>query len=903
MHKEGVKNFPYYVGVNSLADIATREDRVCVLNILGNESRSVTPVSHEYSGGNVAFGTGPGRSGQFLETKLGNIPVYNSIREGLKAGHRFNTAVIYLPPSGVKDGVAEAVRHNPELKKVIILTEKVSAEDARIIRAICQTNGVDVFGANCLGVADAWNKVRIGGALGGNKPDESLVKGTIAIFSNSGNFTTTIAVYLLTNGWGTTTSVSSGKDVYIHYAPAEFFHALDNDNRSRGAVIYVEPGGYYEAGLRINKPTVACIVGRWKTRLTKACGHAGSLAGSGDDALAKERWFMDRFGVNGIYTPEAPVFSKKGAVVTNIAHIPEALTKVMELNGFAPDFERKGDLSLKCWFANNSGITLPSALDKPVVKAVSPYGEQIEHINRQIGAQFPRQGMKDASGVSRMDDKTQVTRIHNISILDASKRTLEENLVMSLLKSWPDEHGKALANIAFNGYVNLHGNPALTASDAARDAGNSPNTVISSAVSILGAGAIRKSLDVSAFLLERFQTSGLKGAYEKFDYKSIIKGLEKEDKSIFAASKGDPLSKTFLKAIDKLGRKSVFIEFVKEASGGKPSSDALLAAVWMTLGWESLIKKDISKTTLAALPWYSRVFSTVVGCSVGVARHSKDSFCGVKNEELLSRWSFTETAFLALIGRRPAEKELFEFSMLLGLIISNGPGTISAQGCKGSVSADGPEDPSRVQINKAFVGFLTHTGFAHGGNGYEAIAFLIERFKDTGLKNPADKRHSLDLRAIADKYSKWYAKYKAEQKAFGSIDYIKVPCVNHPVFKGKDVNYDPRERFVSDLFEKKGIYNIFLDFYGKLVRSLFEAKISSNVYCVNVDAVIAVILLKIVWEAFNSGKMGEKDVESAAFTTFLFGRMIGSAAEIDDHINRGRNMDTRTPASKCSFVA
>ena len=28
---------------------------------------------------------------------------------------------------------------------------------------------------------------------------------------------------------------------------------------------------------------------------------------------------------------------------------------------------------------------------------------------------------------------------------------------------------------------------------------------------------------------------------------------------------------------------------------------------------------------------------------------------------------------------------------------------------------------------------------------------------------------------------------------------------------------------------------------------------------------------------------------------FLYGRMIGAAAEIDDHLNRGRNMDTRTP--------
>jgi len=143
---------------------------------------------------------------------------------------------------------------------------------------------------------------------------------------------------------------------------------------------------------------------------------------------------------------------------------------------------------------------------------------------------------------------------------------------------------------------------------------------------------------------------------------------------------------------------------------------------------------------------------------------------------------------------------------------------------------------------------------------------------------------------------------KAKEKAAGNIEYMKVPCVNHPVFKGKAVNYDPRERFVNSLFEEKGIYNVFFDFYHNLVQSLFDNKVSENVYCVNIDAVIAVILLKMVWEPFKAGKISEKEVETAAFNTFLFGRMIGCAAEIDDHINRGRNMDTRTPASSCSFV-
>ncbi len=903
MHKEGVSKFPWYVGISSLKEMATREDRVCVLNILGTESRAVTPVSHAYSGGNIVFGTGPGRGGQVLETPAGDIPVYNSIREGINAGHKFNTAVIYLPPSGVKDGVAEAVRHNPELRKIVILTEKVSLNDARIIRAICQANGVDVFGANCLGLADSWNEVRIGGALGGSKPEESLVKGSVALFSNSGNFTTTIAVYLLTGGWGTTTSISSGKDVYIHYGPKEFFNALDNDDRSRAAVVYAEPGGYYEAELNINKPTVACVVGRWKAKLTKACGHAGSLAGAGDDAKAKEGWFMEYFGVDDIYSPENPVCSAKGAVVTNIAHIPQALTDVMALNDAKPDFEPKGTLALKCWFSGDAGVEgIPAELSPQLVTAVSPYGDQIEALSRQVGAQFPRERLKDASGASMMDTKTHVTKIHNISILDASKHTLEDNLVMSLLKGYPCKTEAALANIAFNAFVNHNDAPALAAADASREAGNSPNTAATSAVCIEGSRSLGGATKISSLLIELFGAGGLKKASEDFDYSKILTELSTEDKKLFTAEGTDPAADVILDAVKNLGKSSVFIDFVGDAAGGSPSSAALLSAIWTTIGWGPLLKKRVSKTTIKNLPWYSRIFSNIVGCSVSADKHKEDSFCAVPTEELVREWSFTETAFMAIVGRRPDEKELFEFSTILGLIISNGPGTISAQGSKGAVSSDGPEDPDRVQINKAFAGFMTHTGFAHGGNGYEAIEFLMDMFKDTGLVDPSDKDHGINLKEISDKYAAWYGEFKTEQKAVGNLQYKKIPCVNHPIFKGKPVNYDPRERFITTLFEEKGIYNIFKDFYSGLVQSLFDTGVSKNVYCVNVDAVIAVILLKIVWADYIAGNISDSDIETAAFTTFLFGRMIGCAAEIDDHLNRGRNMDTRTAASRCSYV-
>src|SRR5580692_10732543 len=373
MYKKGIEGFPYYLGIASLADVATRDDRVCVLNILGGESRQVTLVSHVFSGGNVVFGTSPGRRGQVLATSAGDIPVYNNVREGLDDGISFSTGVVYLPPSGVRDGVAELIRVNPDLRKIVMITEKIAVHDAREIRALGQANGIDILGANCLGVADSWNRVRIGGALGGNNPEEVLLKGSIAVFSNSGGFTSTIAQYLGTEGWGTTTIVSSGKDVYIHYAARDFAHALKNDDRTKAAVLYAEPGGYYEHGVDFGKPVVACIVGRWKSKLTRAVGHAGAMAGSGDRAEDKERWFMDAFGVDALFTPERPVVSATGAVVANIAHIPAALTAVMNFNGVAPDFRSRGSLALKPWIANDQGLALPAGVAMPTVEALAPY--------------------------------------------------------------------------------------------------------------------------------------------------------------------------------------------------------------------------------------------------------------------------------------------------------------------------------------------------------------------------------------------------------------------------------------------------------------------------------------------------------------------------------------------------
>ena len=898
-----VPGLPYHLGVHSLAEVATREDRVCVLNIMGGESSQVSPVCHVFSGGNIVFGTSPGRRGQALKTSIGDIPVFNNVREGLDAGHAFNTGVVYLPPTGVRDGVAELVRVNADLEKIVIITEKVSVHDAREVRAIAQSAGVDIFGGNCLGMADSWNRVRIGGALGGDYPAEVLLKGSVAIFSNSGGFTTTIAQYLATQGWGTTTLISSGKDVYIHYSARDFAMALRADDRTKAAVLYVEPGGYYERDLDFGKPVVACVVGRWKSRLTRAVGHAGALAGAGDDAFAKERWFMEAFGVEDAFSPDNPVCSAKGALVTNIADIPAALTAVMKLNGIAPDFEGRGNLSLKPWLVNDQQIDLPAELALPPVRAIDPYDQQIDALNRQIGAVIPRQSMRNRSGATVMDARTQVTSVHRHSVLDLAVLPLEANYALPLVHDIASENDRAMIDVAIAAEMNLIGDPALAAAAAAREAGNSPNTVMAAAAAIIGPRRVERALACSAALIDLFAQSGLIDARDQdFDLSAIP--VSDELRSLFAATPedaNDPRPEAMIAAVRARGGQSLFLRFI-DALGVRPSRDAILAAIATTIAWAPLMQKRISRLTAETLPWYLRLYGVMIGASIPAEHHRPGMLCGVSREERFGNWTMADFLFLAITGKRPVGDEARPLQILVGLLISNGPGSITAQGAKGAVSADGPQTPARVQINKGMLGFLSHCGYSHGGNGFEGIAFLLDQFRAADLADPTDPDHGLDLRAMAMDFAKAYKAERRDAKESGTGEPRALPGVHHPVFRGEKVNYDPRERFIERVMAERGDYNIFHAYYRELVQALYDVGASRYVFCVNIDAVIAALLLALLWKDYRGGALADGDLEVAAFNVFLYGRMIGAAAEIDDHLNRGRNMDTRTPADQCSFV-
>ncbi|MCK4873934.1 MAG: hypothetical protein KAS72_14530 [Phycisphaerales bacterium] len=907
MRQLETKPFPYYVGIYSLEELVTKSSRVCVINILGTESRKVTPVSHEFSGGNIVAGVQYGRIGT-LETKIGDIPVYPSVREVMKQGHAFDVGVVYLPPSAVSQAVSELVTFNHDLKRIIIVTEKVSTADSRNIRFLCQEAGVDVIGCNCLGVANVWDHVRIGGALGGDHPDETLRPGSIAIHSNSGNFTTTIAEYLRTAGFGLSTAISSGKDLYIHFALPEFLFAAQNDPRTKAVALYVEPGGYYEKmalemiGERrfgFNKPIVVCVTGRWKKDISRSCGHAGALAGSGDDAESKEAWFDEYFGVP-MFDPKNPQVSKRGVRVASIQNFPDAMHAVFKKMDEAPDFDVQGDLELKLWLSDNR-LALPKELDLPIVTPLAPYDEQLAEINKEIGAQPLRQNMRNASAASRMAPKTQVSELHSRSVLDLSTHTIEENVYFTLARIMPDKADAATMNMLLNLFMRLDDGEMAIVQQAQRN-GATPNAYLAAPMAALGdSDLVTKARAHAAFIIDAVRQFNIDDRTSRMPEgldAHVLEHLLVEGTAV-PSEAADHLQKEIGKNRKNCAALHVCRHVIDLAKRRdlqiRDRHEFLLASLAVGMFWTPMLRKRITRQVVEDAIAYifslARLFAYSV-TDVEKNEHWK-KLTGGKLAGLTT--SFTENAFRILFNHKPDKTELAEFQYLVGLTLTNGPGTISAKGAKESVSA-------RNTISMAYVGFLANTGLAHGGNGFEAVEYLLDNFKDAKLKHPGDPDHNLDLHAMATGAAEKYAEFKRKEKSLGRMRVKPIPCINHPVFKGHEVNIDPREDFIRKQFEERDIYNVFLEFYHLLVRELYTQGVTRNVFCVNIDAVIAVIALKLSWNGLAAGTLTHKQVQDLVFTLFLYGRAIGVTAEITDHRDRGRDMDCRTPQSELSFV-
>ncbi|CAG0982609.1 Succinate--CoA ligase [ADP-forming] subunit alpha [Geobacteraceae bacterium] len=901
--------FPYFVGVQSLHELANKHSRVCIMNIRGTESSLVTPVSHAYSGGNVVAGVQYGESSGTFETPAGDIPVFGSISDVIRNGVQFDTGVIYLPPTAVSHAVSEMCARNVDLKRIIIVTEKVPVRDSRLIRYGCQSRKVDVIGANTLGIANSWDQVRIGGALGGDSPGESLKKGSVAIYSNSGNFSTTISEYLKTAGFGTSTILSSGKDVYIHFALAEFLYCAENDPRTKAIVVYVEPGGYYEkqaldwieqGRFKLTKPIIACVTGRWKKNLTRSCGHAGAMAGCGDDAEAKEGWFDTYFGVPE-FDPGSPEVSQRGVRIKSIQDVPEAVNACMKLYGELPDFEPTGDLSLKPWFVNDQALSLPDDLRMKVVKAISPYGEEIEKSNQLIGARIIREPMRNRSGASSISPDDHSISLHGRELLDLIENPFGAICLYSVLKTMPDAGSMALVNPLLNWFA-ARGSEHIATVVRGRGNGCTPNASIAAEVLLAGNNRLFEDLrTASSWLIDQFHDeAGLDLAIDEELIAQKCHAAEPFPRMHREEGSGQ-WADYFGALLRNHGQETILTRFAQEYSRmqNEAGEDVdplrpLLAAMLTGLAWKPLVERRISRETAQDLGTYLGLNGVIVGVSpVAPEKNHFWQQLHAPTDLAILETDFSSTCFQVLFNRVPEDHELFAFNTLLNLTLTNGPGTLSAKGAKESVSA-------RNHIATAYAGFMTNTGLAHGGNGFEAVSYLLKTFADTDPYQADTEERESVFKRLASEATQEFVIRKKKAKLEGVTE--RIPCINHPVFRGKPENHDPREVRLRTLLKSRDVANPFLEYYHFLVKELHAEGISPCIYCVNVDAAIACISLDLFWEQLQQGELSEKEAQEIVFTLFLYGRMAGISAEIADHRSRGQDLDCRTLPEELVFL-